>query len=213
MLWSRRPAPGGGGTRGPSAWVLRTAASAVRGAAPSGPGPASPAPRAHTDRRPPAPAARVPVPGPDPDEAREAVQGLVDPSPSVPLAPPEAARTPGPGGGEGASSRQYPGWGLGLTGRGPHGEVRARCQAAVRLGCGGGGLSAGVARPHTPAEATAGRAVPRRVTRPDPAPGSRSPRKAGQGGGRRMGRGGREGVVGEGLWGPQGRVPGLSTLL
>lgn len=101
----------------------------------------------------------------------------------------------------------------------PHWAGAARRGAGALSGCcparvrGGGGLSAGVARPHTPTEATAGRAVPRRVTRPDPAPGSRSPRKAGQGGGRRMGRGGREGVVGEGLWGPQGRVPGLSTLL
>lgn len=108
-----------------------------------------------------------------------------------------------------------PGWGHGLTGRGPHGG-RPRCGRAVRLlpGSGaGGGLSAGVAWPHPPAEATAGQAVPGRVTRPDPAPGRRSPRKAGQGEGEKWGGGGREGVVGEGLWGPQGRVSGLSALL
>lgn len=95
-------------------------------------------------------------------------------------------------------------------------EVRARCQTAARLGCGGGG-AVGSARGSPglipPAEATAGRAVPGPVTRPDPAPGSRSPRTAGQGEGEEWGGGGREGVVGEGLWGPQGRVPGLSALL
>lgn len=80
-----------------------------------------------------------PSPGarPRPRLGAEAVQGLEDPSPRAPLAPPEAARTPEPGGGEGASSRQCPSWGLGLTGRGPHREVRALCQAAARLGCGG----------------------------------------------------------------------------
>lgn len=107
----------------------------------------------------------------------------MDPSPSAPLAPPGAARTPGPGGDEGASSRRCPGSGLGLTERGPH-RGRPRCGRAVRLlpGSGaGGGLSAGVPWPHPHTEAKAGRAVPGRVTRPDPAPGSRSPRTAGQG--------------------------------
>lgn len=142
----------------------------------------------------------------------------MDPSPSTPLAPPEAARTPGPGGGEGASSPRCPGWGLDLTGRGPH-SGRPRCGRAVRLlpGSGAGGGAVGSARGSPglipPAEATAGRAVPGPVTRPDPAPGSRSPRTAGQGEGEEWGGGGREGVVGEGLWGPQGRVPGLSALL
>lgn len=91
--------------------------------------------------------------------------------------------------------------------------MRVRCQAAARLGCGGWAQRGG--RPVAPrlSKAKAGRAVPRRVTRPDPAPGSRSPRKAGQEGGREMGGGVREGVVGEGLWGPQGRVPFLSALL
>lgn len=100
------------------------------------------------------------------------------------------------------------GGGRTAAGRGA-GELSGCCPARVR----GGGLSAGVARPHYPAEATAGRAVPGRVTRPDPAPGSRSPRTAGQGEGEEWGGGGREGVVGEGPWGPQGRVPGLSAQL
>lgn len=108
----------------------------VRGARRGAPGsPAgSPVPRARTDRCCPRPR---PVPGPGPDQAREAVQGLADPSPRAPLAPPEAARTPGPGGGEGASSWQCPNGGLGLPARGPHREVRARCQAAAQLGCEG----------------------------------------------------------------------------
>lgn len=55
--------------------------------------------------------------------------------------------------------------------------------------------------------------MPGRVTRPDPAPGLRSSRKAGQGEGEKWGGGVRERVVGEGLWGPLGRVPGLSALL
>lgn len=60
-----------GGTRGPSAWVPRTAASAVLGAVP--PGAPGNVPRPARTPRPtlPAPAVRVPVPGPDPDRARE----------------------------------------------------------------------------------------------------------------------------------------------
>lgn len=103
------------------------------------------------------------------------------------------------------------GGGRTAAGRGA-GALSDCCPARVR---GGGAVGSARGSPGLipPAEATAGRAVPGPVTRPDPAPGSRSPRTAGQGEGEEWGGGGREGVVGEGLWGPQGRVPGLSALL
>lgn len=104
------------------------------------------------------------------------------------------------------------GGGRTAAGRGA-GALSDCCPARVRAGGGRWAQRGGRPASSPPAEATAGRAVPGPVTRPDPAPGSRSPRTAGQGEGEEWGGGGREGVVGEGLWGPQGRVPGLSALL
>lgn len=116
--------------------------------------------------------------------------------------------------GAGAWSPPCRGWGLGLARRGAHGG-RPRCGArlsGLQPGSGaGGGLRARVARPQPSAEATAGRAVPGPVTRPgSPEPLTPHCRA---GGGRGMGGGGRGRVVGEGLWGAQGRVLGPSARL
>lgn len=132
----------------------------------------------------------------------------MDPSPRTPLAPPGAAKTPGPEGDEGTSSPRCLDQGLGLAGRGLYGG-RPRCGRAVRLHPGRGagrGLSAAGSLGLIPGlrPPSCGQ-CPGRVTRPS-SPEPLTPHGPAWGG-RGKREGGREGVVGEGLWGPQGRVP------
>lgn len=122
----------------------------------------------------------------------------MDPSPRTPLAPPGAAKTPGPEGDEGASSPRCLDQGLGLAGRRLHGG-RPRCGRAVRLHPGRGagrGLSAcgGVSRPRPWAEARVLRPVPR-AGNPTQLPGAAHPARPGLGRERRRGKG-----EGKGWW-------------
>lgn len=132
----------------------------------------------------------------------------MDPSPRAPLAPPGAAKTPGPEGDRGASSPRGLDRGLGLAGRGLHGD-RPRCGRAVRLCPRGRGVGRGLRaagslglrpglRPRSCGQYPG-------AGHPTLLPGAAHPARPGLG---REREGGREGVVGEGPWGPQGRVPG-----
>jgi hypothetical protein len=143
---------------------------------------------------------------------RRCRQGLVVPSPS---APPPRPRQRGPLGPRVRGSFVPPVSGLGTLasfGGGPHGG-RPRCGRAVRLqpgpGCGGWaqrwGRTASSLRPGH------GRAGSARAGNPTRLPGAAHPARPGRGR-KGMGGGGRAGVVGEGPWGPQGRVPGPSAL-
>lgn len=73
------------------------------------------------------------MPGPDLDWAREAVQGLVDPSPELsPLHLPRQRGPLGPEASSGASSRQCPGWRFASLGGG---RTAAGRGAGALLGC------------------------------------------------------------------------------
>lgn len=200
-------------SRGPSAWVRRTAASAVRGAAPPGPRPRV---RSRPQLGPPCQAQTQThtrrgrrcrdqwTPPPELPSPRPGQRRPLDPRVAKELRP------------RGVWTRgARPRW----AGAARHGGW-PRCGRAVRLHPGRPGLRGvgsvlrGVSRPRPRVEATGLRPVPPgRVTRPS-FPGAVHPARPGTGREREEGRGeGKEGVVGEGPWGPQGRVPGPAALL
>lgn len=165
---SQRPARGCGSTRGPSAWVRRTAASAVRGAAPPGPQPGAHAPTHAGQHQRPDPQCQAQTPtgrgggagisGPLLGALPCSARGGEDPW------APRLSWELRPGGAL-AESRPRQAGAVRLQA-----EVRARCQAAARLGCGGVGSalrSHGLFPPQRPRRAGSARAGnPTRLPQP-----------------------------------------------